>query len=481
MKKLFFFMLIGIFTLSIGSKTYAQLSNGSYAKNFIMTDIDGNVQNLYSYLDAGKPVVVDISAVWCGPCYSYHLSGKLETLYNTYGPPGTNELQVLWIEGDQGTLAQLNGGSGSQGDWTDGTTFPMILTIAPNNTQVCIDYEIGYFPTVYMICPDRKVKEVGTGPTAAQLYTAAMACPDTTTAINDASAFNLLAPKWSYCASQVTPKFTIQNYGNSILTSASIISKIDGVVKATTPWTGSLGRYEVEEVTLPVITGIADGTHTYTVQVTSPNGQPDPTVIDDSLKSSFTVISNGVTVQVKTITDDYPGETSWVLKDGTTTIAQSDKFKTPNHTYTNNVCILPEHCYTFILNDSYGDAGAVAQVISGGVTLVNITATSYTYTKSVDFCNYASVNENNESLSLSVFPNPITDVANIQFNLTENQNVSVKIHNIVGEVVYNSDLGMQAAGTQNITVNTSNLSAGIYLLDLIIGNTSISKKLSIVK
>ncbi len=480
MKKLFFLIMIGIFTLSTGSKTFAQLSDGSYANNFTMVDINGNTQDLYTYLDAGKPVILDISAVWCLPCWNYHQSGALEQLYAQYGPSGTNELMVLWIEGDQGTLAQLHGGSGSQGDWTSGTNFPLILTIAPNNTQVCTDYEIGYFPTVYLICPDRKVREVGQL-SKAQLYAAAQTCPDTTTAINDQSVFNLLAPKWSYCATQATPKFTIQNYGNDTLKSATIISKIDGVVKNTTPWTGSLGRYEVEEITLPIITGIADGTHAFTVLLTSPNGQVDPTVNDDSLNSSFTIISNGVTILIKTITDAYPNETSWQLKDGSTVVAESDKFKIGSHTYNNNVCSIPEHCYTFVLNDNFGDGGAAAQVISNGVTLVNITGSSYSDTKSVNFCNYASINENGESLALSVYPNPITDKVNIQFNLSENQNVSVKLYNAVGQVAYNSILGNLAAGVQNITINTTNLPSGIYVMDLSIGGTSVSKKLSIVK
>jgi len=54
---------IAITMILLCANTNAQLAPGSYGQNFIMTDIAGNVQNLYSYTDAGKPVILDFSAV----------------------------------------------------------------------------------------------------------------------------------------------------------------------------------------------------------------------------------------------------------------------------------------------------------------------------------------------------------------------------------------------------------------------------------
>lgn len=59
----------------------AQLPPNSNAPDFTTTDIDGNTQNLYDYLDQGYTVFLDISATWCGPCWNYHQSGALEDLY----------------------------------------------------------------------------------------------------------------------------------------------------------------------------------------------------------------------------------------------------------------------------------------------------------------------------------------------------------------------------------------------------------------
>lgn len=97
-----FTMLITCLLL-IGFKANAQLASGSFAPNFTGVDLNGNEWTLYDILDQGKVVVLDISATWCSPCWDYHISGELETLYEQYGPDGTDELMVLMIEGDNGT------------------------------------------------------------------------------------------------------------------------------------------------------------------------------------------------------------------------------------------------------------------------------------------------------------------------------------------------------------------------------------------
>ncbi len=139
--------------------------------------------HLYSELDAGRPVILDVSATWCGPCRNYHNSGKLEQLYDAYGPEGTNELNVIWVEGDGATAdATMYDGAGSIGNWLipaagDTVPFPMANPAASTANAINNDYEISAFPTLYVICPNRSVSTFAQNLSVAQIYAKAMACP----------------------------------------------------------------------------------------------------------------------------------------------------------------------------------------------------------------------------------------------------------------------------------------------------------------
>ena len=326
MKKLSLLLCICAMTLA----SFAQLPNGTYAPAFTGYEINkttgsiitDNPITLSDLTDAGYVVYMDVFATWCPPCWSFHTGGHLENLYSQYGPTGTNEVRVLAIEGSNGNYASLSGtgpdagGSATQGNWLAGVEYPVIpLKMSPNTTQFDNDYAIAYFPTIYMVCPNRLVYEVGQQSTA-NLYAAKSTCPQ----YDNTLANNALLLKVDgfdgvyFCSCTATPTVTLQNVGNDPLTAATFTINLDGQT-STYSWSGNLTKYNTATVTLPQVTSSVDGSHTYSVTVNTVNGVTDTDPAMNTASADFIVNINPTS---STIDEDFSDgiPTDWANAEG---------------------------------------------------------------------------------------------------------------------------------------------------------------------
>lgn len=157
MKRIFTFLLSLCLTFHLS----AQLSDGSQAPDFDLPDLGGTNHSLYSYLEDGYSAILDFSATWCPPCWSYHESGILEDIYDDYD----DKVIVFMIEADPNTnMACIYGQSGcnntSLGDWTD-VPYPVLNPDSGGAAEVNSDFNINYFPTLYGVAPNGEIYEFG--------------------------------------------------------------------------------------------------------------------------------------------------------------------------------------------------------------------------------------------------------------------------------------------------------------------------------
>ena len=158
MKKILFSLAVA---LGLFGSVNSLLPDGTLCL-ILLNHINGNTHNLYSYLDAGYTVVIDVSVTWC------HLVGLITKRYSRrlvdesrscrgtgVSASTTDDVIVLWIEGDVSTSSRLTGNDSRHSRrLITGTNFPII-----DDATIAQTLGIAYFPTLYTVYPDRYLQE----------------------------------------------------------------------------------------------------------------------------------------------------------------------------------------------------------------------------------------------------------------------------------------------------------------------------------
>ena len=307
-----------------------------------------------------------------------------------------------------------------------------------------------------------------------------------------------------------------KNYGNTNLTSVNIEYSINGGTSTIYPWNGNLTPGASETVVISNISVSPNVSNTVDITLASPNGNTDQNLSNNNTQCTFNGMydapSGDITIEVTT--DNYPSETTWKLEENGNVIATGGPYTTAGSAQTPviiDAVVTPGNCYTFIMEDSYGDGmlspGSYKVKDANGSTIVwggtnspngNFTSEESTYFESnsgvtpswdcdangncqdpgngsgqytdlsncLTACNNVSVNDA-DLKKISIFPNPVKNILNISgtFELVE-------IYDVFGKLVLTS--------TKN-TINTSDLANGIYVLNINTNNSIITKRITVTK
>ncbi len=153
MKKIFTLITL---TFALANTSQAQVTTyqiGDTAPNFTVTDSHGTTQTLYQYTSAGKYVLLDFFAYWCGPCHD--AAPYIDQFYKKYGC-GQYNVMVLGLE-FEGTNAQLATFDSDCTPPLPADAYPTACGAAPGNAAaVHAAWNVQSFPTVALIGPDKK-------------------------------------------------------------------------------------------------------------------------------------------------------------------------------------------------------------------------------------------------------------------------------------------------------------------------------------
>lgn len=486
MKKLLFSTLT-LLTAGALNTSQAQLADGSIAPNFTITDYStSTTHTLYDYLDDGYTVIVDMFATWCGPCWSYHNGGVLEDVYSQHGPAGmanvsgstTDDMMVIAMDVDGTTTdADLTGsGSNTQGNWLTGTLYPMANPAASQATTLNNDYNIAYFPTIYMICPNRTIREVGQLSSAAAHYAKAQECPAPASVANDPAILSYLG-KTKACG-PIDLKVRLQNNGTSALTSATITATKGASVIATYSWSGNLATYATQDVTIGTYTPTT-AADDITITITSTDGNTANNVVTETLGLAGEATSNNVTVKVSL--DRYGSETTWKIFKGNGTVAYSHAAYTDagsNGTYPQSDINLnlANDCYTLEVYDSYGDGfdsgygDGLVEIWANGVRIAGVSDFPSGSEMSDAFSIDALGIEEMLETSFNVYPNPATDVVNVAFE-ANNADYTISLVDFQGRLMSTQTLS-SLSGAQTVEIPVSNIAKGSYIVTVTSNNVS---------
>lgn len=122
---------------------------------YVAKDINGKEYDIDAILKSGKAIMIDFSTVWCGWCWKLHQSGVLEKLYAKFGPEGTNQIEVFWVEAEGASKSAIQAKSKDWSKDSKGNPVPYPL-FSDSRMHPTLGIDVPGFPTLVLVGKNKK-------------------------------------------------------------------------------------------------------------------------------------------------------------------------------------------------------------------------------------------------------------------------------------------------------------------------------------
>lgn len=308
---------------------------------------------------------------------------------------------------------------------------------------------------------------------------------------HDAELLAVVKPGKMICGSELEPVVIIRNLGGKNLRSLEILYSINNGPVQRYNWSGDLAFLAKQEIKLPVIPfTVLPSRNELSVQIREPNQSSDYKPDNNALTCSFNASpKSGIPLQIEILTDQYPGETSWKIKNSAGQIVfHGGNYNNANTLYQENLNFSTSDCYTFIIQDA-GKDGLSGKYGKGHYSLRNqhgqLMASGDRFTAEdlvpFEIDTKLEVPDLEITSDFTVFPNPFDNSATLSIHISKTMSVKIRVSNEMGQVLYSQDNDELPAGNHIYELNGDNWSPGIYVVKVLTGDKLITKKLTLSK
>jgi hypothetical protein len=307
---------------------------------------------------------------------------------------------------------------------------------------------------------------------------------------NDIELLNVTNVTSSNCSGSFFPVVEIRNNGGNNLSSVLFEYSVNGGEAESFEWTGSMDFLDKMFVEFPEVLFDIEFENEFTISAVSINGSEDEYYSNNQIVYDFDrspEIMNEISLFL--FLDDKPEETTWKVYDSNNEVVDDGgPYDTPNQQI-----IIPLEigggdfidCYEFVIYDEGGNGiccenglGYYAVIHNGSDIAFDGDRFGYLERNEFYF-GTVGIQENAFFTQLNIFPNPINNLLNVEFNLLNDSEIHFDIVDLAGKTVYSDNLGFYKSGYQSYQVNLKNVSSGMYILNMLVGNYNHIEKINI--